>query len=611
MQSGIRVFKKNNFGAKGRLISLDKFKLFSDMTEMKIDDEKATAIIEKAEQFLEEPLTVITLSLFRDKFITGSRSNYERVHHRRRDMLFYMTLAEIYEDKGRFTEKIADVAWAIMEEASWVIPAHQGNSLMDPATTVPEIYEEADIPGADLYSSICGSLLGFVKYFLKDKLDAISPVICKRINHLVYLRTIRPYVVGDYWWMQSSCNWLPSVTMNTLMAAATCCDDMPLRERVVSKALILLDDFISKYPEDGCCAEGPFYWDGAAGSLFDCLEIIEDLTGGVINVYHEPIIKNMCEFISTMIIDGRRCVNFEDANNTLHLYGDMIKRMGDKLGSEALSTLGVYGSYLMRGKTYVFFGMPYRAFKDACTPTVYDATKVKGKLSAWLDGHKIAVFRECEDTGKGLFLATKGGTNGEPGNHNDIGCLVVYSNAKPVIVDPGIGSYNNDYFGDTRYLRWYTNASYHSCPVINGYEQEKGRGYASSDEVCDVDNRSVSMNIGGAYPDEAGIVSLVRSSSLTDGKITVTDEVKLRQVGKIIFCLTSSVEPTVISEGKLLLADNRILSYNKDLSLSVSKIENTNKYEDIDVKGLWGVDNLYRIELSVRACEYKCNLVVE
>jgi methionyl aminopeptidase len=46
-------------------------------------------------------------------------------------MLSYMTLAEIYEDKGRFTEKIATVAWAIMEEASWVIPAHQGNSLMD------------------------------------------------------------------------------------------------------------------------------------------------------------------------------------------------------------------------------------------------------------------------------------------------------------------------------------------------------------------------------------------------------------------------------------------------------------------------------------------------
>lgn len=611
MESKIRVFRKNNIVAEGNVLPLSDFKMFSDMQNIKIDDEKAEAIMQQAEEFLKEPLSVISLSLYRDKFLTGNRTNYERVHHRRRDMLFYMTLAEMYENKGRFTEKIADVAWAIMDEATWVIPAHQANSLMLPNTSVPEIYREEDVPGEDLYSAICGALLGFVKYFLKDKLDSVSPIICKRIDHLVYLRTVRPFVVGNYWWMQSSCNWLPSVTMNVLIATATCTLDMDIRERVVSKSLALLDDFVSKYPEDGCCAEGPFYWDGAAGSLFDCLELLEDLSDCKINVYKEPIIKNMCEFISTMTVDGRRCVNFEDANNTLHLYGDMIKRMGVKLGSETLSTYGDYGAYLMRGKTYSFFGMPYRAFKDLCTPTVTSAPVVKGKISSWLEGHKIAVFRECKDTGKGLFLATKGGTNGEPGNHNDVGCLVVYSNAKPVIVDPGIGSYNNDYFGDTRYLRWYTNASYHSCPIINGYEQANGINYASSDETCDIGGRFVSMNIGGAYPDEAGILSLVRSSSLQDGRITVTDDVKLSEEGVITFCFTSVQEPTVLPSGKLLLCDNRTLTFNSDLALKISKIENTNKYEDINVKSLWGVDNLYRIELTVTAKEYRSQITIE
>ncbi len=611
MESGIRVFSKNGIGSAGNFLPRSEFKFFSDVKEQRIDPEKAKVIMEKAEGFLEEPLTVISLSLFRDKFISGSRSNYERVHHRRRDMLFYMTLAEMYENKGRFVEKIADVAWAIMEEVSWVIPAHQANSLMDPATEVPEAYAEADLPGLDLYGGICGALLGYVRYFLGDKLDGITPFICRRIDHLVYLRVIRPFVQGDFWWMHSSCNWLPSITMNVLVAMATCVEEMHLRQRVLSRAMQLLDFFVSKYPEDGCCAEGPFYWDGAAGCLFDCLEILEDISGGKINVYHEPIIRNMCEFIATMSIDGRRAVNFEDGNNTLHLYGDMIKRMGDKLGSRTLSTFGEYASYLMQNKYYYFFGMVYRVTKDAFTPTVKEASRVEGRLSTWLDGHKIAVFRECTDTSKGLFLATKGGTNGEPGNHNDVGCLVIFSNASPVIVDPGIGSYNNEYFGKTRYQRWYTNASYHSCPTVNGIDQVDGKARTSSDETCDVDGRTVRMNIAGAYPAEAGILSLVRECSLTEGRITVTDTVKLEREGEIAFHFTSYAKPEIISEGKLLVADGRTLSYNKDLALEITAIENTKDFEDINVKSTWGVDNLYRITLTATAEEYTSVVTIE
>ena len=600
MESGIKVFAKNGIGGRGRVLPKDQFVMYSDLRERTFASEKAASIMERAEQFLEEPLTVIPLSLFRDKFISGSRSNYEKVHHRRRDMLYYMTLAEIYEDKGRFTEKISDVAWAIMEEVSWVIPAHQRNSLMDPGTEVPEVYRESDVPGMDLYAAITSALLSFVKYYLKDKLDAISPTICKRIDHLVYLRGVRPFAIGSYWWMSSSCNWITSIAANILLATAITVDDMTLRERVVGKAISCLDDFTAKYPEDGCCAEGPFYWDGAAGSLFDCLEILYDISGGKINVYHEPLIKNMCEFITTMNIDDRYFVNFEDCHPRFPLYGDMITRMGEKLGSEELISYGRYTSVLMGSKGYFFFGSTYRSLKAALAPMVKEAPKTKGKLSSWLFGHKIAVFRECEDTSKGLFLATKGGTNGEPGNHNDVGCLVIFSNGKPVIVDPGVGTYNNNYFGETRYLRWYTNASYHSCPTVNGFEQIDGKDKASRDEVADVANRCVSMDISGAYPEEAGIISLVRSSSLENGRITVTDTVHLKEQGDVSFHFTSHQEPKGFRDGGLLLADGVVMEYDRSLTLSIEKIENRNEYEDLNIEHNWGVPCLWRITLSGR-----------
>ena len=604
MKSGIKIFSKNKIASKGSVLSREKFRLFKDIPNATFDPEKAKNIISKAEGFIDEPLTVISLSLFRDKFVTGSRSNYEGPHHNRLNMLYYMTLAEICEDKGRFTEKIADVAWAIMEEATWVIPAHQANSLMRPGSEVPEVIDENNIHGMDLYAAITSAALAFLEYYLKDKLDEISPIICQRIDHLVYLRGVRPYIVGDYWWMHSSCNWITSITANILFASAVTTSDMATRERVFSKAMQCLDVFTSNYPEDGCCAEGPFYWDGAAGSLFDCLELIEDLTDGKVNLYHEPIIKNMCEFITNMNIDDRYFVNFEDAHPRFLLYGDMIKRMGDKLGSEALSSYGAYVSTLMSDKYYYFFGMPYRAAKDAMTPKIKSAPKTLGNTSVWYQGHMIAVFREFEETSHGLFLATKGGNNGEPGNHNDVGALVIFSNGKPVIVDPGVGTYNNGYFGESRYLRWYTNASYHSCPTVNGYDQVSGADRASKDEICSTEDKRVSMDISGAYPDEAGIVSLVRTSELCGGAVKITDKVTLEREGDISFHFTSWREPRVIGPGQLELADGRIMTYDSTLKLVISEVRNTNEYEDMDILHCWDVPSLWRITLSVRAREY-------
>ena len=118
------------------------------------------------------------------------------------------------------------------------------------------------------------------------------------------------------------------------------------------------------------------------------------------------------------------------------------------------------------------------------------------------------------------------------------------------------------------------------------------------------------MNIGGAYPESAGIVSLFRECSLTEDGITVADDVKLKEEGRIAFHLTSATCPEVISEGKIRLADERIMTFDPSLALDIEKIENKNEYEDINVKSLWGVDNLYRITLSVTAKEFKSVITI-
>ncbi len=609
VKSNMRIFKDNGITAKGNILPLSEFRLFREFKELKIDDEKAVVIIKNAERYYEEGIKHLSLSLFRDMSVTGSRSRFEDLYRERRYALLYMTLAEYYEGKGRFIERIADLVWAIMEESSWVIPAHMGNSLTLPGSSVPEIYTESAMPGLDLYGANCCEVLAVTKFFLGDKLDEISPIIGKKMDHLIYLRGFRPFLSGYFWWMSSPCNWVTNIVCSILTAVAFTVTDMDFREQLVDRAMYLLDNFTSSYPEDGCCAEGPGYWQGAAGSVFDCLELLDDMSGGKITLWDEPIIKNMCNFITTMNVDGRYFVNFEDCRPRISIDGAIVKRMGEKLNERGLVEFGQTMDLDVVEKPYMYW-FAYRVVKDTMTPVVREAPKVTAKLATWLEGHKIAVFREKSDTSRGLFLAIKGGTNQEPGNHNDVGCIVISKDGKPVIVDPGIGSYDNKYFSHTeRYMRWFTNASYHSCPTVNGIDQQAGNFY-SQNEIIDTHNRFISMDICKAYPSEAGITSLVRSAKLSDGEITLTDDVKLDSEGDISFHFTCRNKPEIILSGLLDVGEGVELSFDKSLALEIEKVENKClPYDDLNFEYVWGVKNLWRVKFTVKAKEFSAKFV--
>lgn len=617
-RSEIRVFRKNGFTAKGNILPRDKVKLFIDMENPTVAPERGDYVVSKSKEEYENiELKLIPLSLYRDKFLTGVRSRFEAQYNERRNTAFYLTLAEIYEKQGKYIDKIADAVWAMLEETSWCLPAHQYTSRTHSEYELPEAQDSESLAGLDLQTSQTCATLAVVRHLLGAQLDKISPSICKRIDKLVYLRGVRPFIAGTYWWAgdyaKTVCNWCTNITSNILFAGALTVEDMEVREMLLNKAMYNLDNFTASYPEDGCCAEGPAYWGAAPGNLFDALEIIEDITGGKISVYHEEIIKNMGNYVVDLNVDGDWYACFADCGSKLHHSGDVLARYGRKCNSPALEAFGLNNA-LGAEKCYYFYGMAYRILKNYFTPVVKEAVKPKARTAVWLDGHKIAVFRECEDTSKGLFLCTKGGNNSEPGNHNDLGCLVIHSNGKPVIVDPSIGSYDNEYFGKLRYERWYTNASYHSAPTFDGIDQESARNgdpHASKNEVCDIENKTVSMDISEAYPKEAGVISFVRTSHLEAGRITVTDEVVLDKERRMEFHLTSHAEPKPLGEGRVELADGRVLSYNPELELKIEKIENTKPFEDLHFKSKWDVECLWRICLGIDAKEYTASLVIE
>ncbi len=83
-------------------------------------------IVARAEKALAEPVAPLPATLFLDYARTGNRGRFESAMFGRRDRLHALVIAECVEDKGRFLDAIADTAWAITEESSWTVPAHQG-----------------------------------------------------------------------------------------------------------------------------------------------------------------------------------------------------------------------------------------------------------------------------------------------------------------------------------------------------------------------------------------------------------------------------------------------------------------------------------------------------
>jgi hypothetical protein len=56
-------------------------------------------------------------------------------------------------------------------------------------------------------------------------------------------------------------------------------------------AMIGLDSYLNSLGEDGGCDEGPSYWFAAGGSVFDCLELLQNATNNRVNIYQNELIK--------------------------------------------------------------------------------------------------------------------------------------------------------------------------------------------------------------------------------------------------------------------------------------------------------------------------------
>lgn len=589
--------KKNQFAEQ--VLSLEKFRLFSDMENPTFTEEAKNALINIAEEYASmeyEPILAHSYMRFEKN---GNRSIYEGEYYKRRQMVWHLFLGEYIEQKGRFLEKLIDGVWLILDECSWIFPAHT-KIRIDYVPKLPLQYK-SEVDVVDLFAAETGAMLSLIAYLGRSFLDDVTPIIRDRIFYEVRRRVILPYLnYNDFWWMgyvrKNINNWCPWITSNVLTSCALLEPDMEIRKSVTRKAMEVIDHFTRNYHADGGCDEGPNYWTVAGASYFDCLEILYDITGGHANVFDDPFIRNMGEYIAKFCIDieNNYYINFADSGPRVNINKNLVVRFGRRTHSDVLWRFGLNCKKVSANVQMQY--TLYRSLKNLYEENLLsEAASYQYPKKVWFGGIQVMIAREAEKNSEGLFFAMKGGHNRESHNHNDVGQFVVYDNGQPLIIDVGVGTYCADTFNENRYKIWTMRSCYHNLPSFGEVDQRYGFEYHSEDVIYDEEHNRLSMELKHAYPEESSLIRFVRTGELNEGAITITDDIELGDQKKISFHFMTADQPILIESGVIQLSAQRNLYFNGTvLDPVIEKIQ----IEDPAIQKNWGRGEVYRILLS-------------
>lgn len=590
------------------ILPYEDFIPFFDRGGLKINTENKDALISEALPILEKKYETLYASEFMMYAKNGNRSVYEDKYFERRNDLTVLLAAEAAEGEDRFTDKILDLVWMILEESTWIVPAHI-HPFAAPQVGLPACYE-GKRHFNDLFAAQTGAIIAFAWYICHEKFDKISPVISKRIlenlnDRVIDLFANRPdrriWMNGE--WVN---NWCPWILSNVLTATALTPTSLETRQKVVEGAIQGLEKFIGQLGEDGACDEGPTYWKVASGAVYNACLAIRDMTGGKINAFDDPKIRNLGEFYPNMYITGDRFLNFSDAR----AKDTEIKSWGYDWGLLSSSDImtGFWAKRCSETECRCISSgdTSYKFFYRLCGERLCGDGNFVPAASVYYDSLKLGIMREYPDADKGFYLAMTGGHNPHSHTHADLGNIFIFSDGEPIFIDAGTGRYTKRTFSSERKSLWWIRSDHHNLPTINGKMQPISAEHVATDAVFNEDSKSFSLNLTKAYPTDAEIENYERTVALSGGCVTVIDSIASKIDGTVCFNLLCNTMPVWIEDGVFTVHGRRV-EYDKSLSFSYDCPDMTMP-ETVDFVSEWDCEQLYRVKLTA---PLKANRVME
>ncbi len=482
-----------------------------------IGEEKAGSIIAQAEQAARTPIPPLPATLWLEFQRTGRREGFQDPRQARRAMMTHLALAECLEGRGRFLDPLLDVVWAILEESSWSLPAHQ-ISLTDMAR-----------PHIDLGVAGTAIDLAELNLLLAAQLD---PLVGRRIRWEIDHRCFTPYLTRhDWWWLYNTRqrrvnNWTAVCNAGVVGAAIYLEPDPARLAEMIARAARSLDDFLVTFDADGGSSEGPGYWTYGFGNYCVFAEQVEWRTAGQIRFMDEPIIRKAAQFPLRTLLGPGVSVNFSDCDRNVSFIPAHLAYLARRLDLPDLMKFARAQPGHRRQSEL------HWALRDLCwRPDPEPAGEFVPNRHDWFSEMMWMLARYDPADPNALVLAAKGGHNGEMHNQNDVGNFVVHVNGETLIPDVGRGRYTRAYFGPERYTFFVNSSRGHSVPRPNGQEQLPGQQYGATliAHQADAEMDRLTLELKGAYPAAADLATLRRTVALhreaPRGWIEVADEV--------------------------------------------------------------------------------------
>lgn len=513
-----------------------------------------------------------------------------------------LLLAELAEGKGRFIDQLINGTFHSCEMTSWALAAHL---IVQPSHRSLPSY---DYPVIDLTSGDLGGLLSWTYYFMHDSFDKVNPEISRRLYHELQTRILDPYMKNNnFWWMavnykgQMVNNWNPWCNSNALMCFMLLENDREKLAQAIYRSMQSVDKFINYTHSDGACEEGPSYWGHASGKMLDYLELLSAVTGGKVDIFDEPMIKNMGEYISRSYVGNGWVVNFADASARGEGNSPLIYRFGKAVNSDELK-----GFAALMNTSPSFPNNGRDIFRTLAAISI---DKELQQTTARHETPSLTWYPETEfcylTTKNGIFLAAKGGYNDESHNHNDAGSCSVWMNQTPVLIDAGVGTYTRQTFSGERYSIWTMQSNYHNLPMINGIPQKYGKKYKATGTATT--RNSFKTDIATAYPEEAKVKTWTRTYNVQSNQVQIKDAFELSETiapNIINFMTWGNIDSREPGKVRIEVKDVKaLLTYDSALfDLSTEPIELT----DPRLSNVWG-NKIYRLSFKAKKQNNKGN----